>query len=110
MTEVTFPKPEAVLGSRQVQLKGRGMGSPTLPVHSEVLKPKDVQETDGPSRVLHFQGRWLVDCCVDLLHNPHKEPPIDALKGTHQPQGKADPPRVAVTIPRHVGSGLQPYR
>lgn len=82
VTEAKFPKPEGVLGGRRVQLKGRGMGSPTLPVHSEVLKPEDVQEANGPPRVLHFQGGRLVDCCVDLLHNPHKETPIDALKGT----------------------------
>lgn len=66
-----------------------GLGSPTLPVHGEVLKPKDVQETDGPASVRHFLRGWFVDCCIDLLHNPYKEPPIDALKGTHEPRGKA---------------------
>lgn len=62
-----------------------GVGSPTLPVHSKVLKPKDVQETNGAARVLHFLGGWFVDCCIDLVHNPHEEPPIDALKGIQQP-------------------------
>ena len=68
-----------------------GVGSPTLPVHSEVLKPKDVQEADGPARVLHFLGGRLIDGGIDLVHNPHEEPPVDTLKDTHQPWCKADP-------------------
>lgn len=70
-----------------------GVGSPTLPVHREVLKPEDVQEANGPARVLHFLGGRLVDSGIDLVHNPHEEPPIDALKDTHQLWGKADPSR-----------------
>ena len=52
-----------------------------VPVHCKVLEPKNVQETDGPARVLHFLGRGLINGCIDLVHNPHKEPPVDALKG-----------------------------
>ena len=52
-----------------------------VPVHRKVLEPKNVQETDGPARVLHFLGRGLINGCIDLVHNPHEEPPVDALKG-----------------------------
>lgn len=68
------------------------MRFPILPVHGEVLKPKDVQEANGPAGVLHFLGGRLVDCSIDLVHNPHEEPPIDALKAPHQPQVKPEPP------------------
>lgn len=52
-----------------------------VPVHSKVLKPKDVQKADGPAGVLHFLGGGLVNSCVDLVHNPHEEPPVDPLGG-----------------------------
>lgn len=66
-------------------LKGRHETFPTeqvlVPVHSKVLKPKDVKEAYGPAGV-HFLGRRLVNCRIDLVHNPHEETPIDALKSS----------------------------
>lgn len=52
-----------------------------VPVHSKVLEPKDVQKADGAARVLHLLGGGLVNRCVDLIHNPDKEPPVDPLRG-----------------------------
>lgn len=62
-----------------------------VPVHSKVLEPKDVQEADGPARVLHILGGRLVNCSVDLVHNPHEQPPVDPLKGSNQPLAPATP-------------------
>ena len=52
-----------------------------VPVYCKVLEPKNVQETNGPARVLHFLGRGLINGCIDLVHDPHEEPPVDALNG-----------------------------
>lgn len=52
-----------------------------LPVHSKVLEPKDVQKADGAARILHLLGGGLVNRCVDLVHDPDKEPPVDPLRG-----------------------------
>lgn len=65
-----------------------------LPVHSKVLEPKDVQEANGPARVLHILGWGLVNRGVDLVHDPHEEPPVDPLRGraARQPGAQPHPP------------------
>ena len=58
-------------------------GSPfagSIPVHSEVLKAKDVKEADGSPDTFEFLGRRSVNCSIDLLHDPHKKSPINSLK------------------------------
>lgn len=35
---------------------------------------------DGPARVLPLPGKGLINGCIDLVHDPHEEPPVDALK------------------------------
>lgn len=58
-------------------------GSPfagSIPVHSEVLKAKDVKEADGSPDTFEFLGRRSVNCSIDLLHDPHKKPPINSLQ------------------------------
>lgn len=51
-----------------------------VPVHSKVLKPEDVQEANGPARALHVLGGGLVNRGIDLVYNPHEEPPVDPLR------------------------------
>lgn len=52
-----------------------------VPVYGKVLKPKDVQKANGAARVLHLLGGGLVNRCVDLVHDPDEEPPVDPLRG-----------------------------
>lgn len=93
-TEVKFPTArQSMLGANETWFIGRCDSSQAhvveenphradpqvVPVHSKVLKPKDVQEPDGPARVLHFLGGRLVNRCVDLVHDPHEEAPVNAL-------------------------------
>ena len=62
---------------------GLRAGSPfkgSIPVYSEVLKAKDVKEADGSPDTFEFLGRRSVNCSIDLLHNPHKKPPINSLQ------------------------------
>lgn len=50
-----------------------------LPVNTEVLKSKDVQQTDGSRRDGSVTGRWPVYGCVDFIHDPDEESAVDSL-------------------------------
>lgn len=52
----------------------------SIPVHSEVLKAKDVKKANGSPDTFEFLGRRSVNCSVDLLHDPHKKSPINSLQ------------------------------
>ena len=51
-----------------------------LPVYSKILKAEDVQQSDGASESFGLWGWRLVNGCIDLLHDPHKQTPVNTLR------------------------------
>lgn len=50
-----------------------------VPVYCEVFKAKDVQESDGASERFGLRWRRLINGCIDLFHDPHKQATVNTL-------------------------------
>lgn len=51
-----------------------------VPVYCEVFKAKDVQESDGASERFGLRWRRLINGCIDLFHDPHKQATVNTLR------------------------------
>lgn len=51
-----------------------------MPVDSEVLKAKDVQQADRPGHALGLRRCGPVDSSIDLVNDPDKQSAVDPLE------------------------------